>query len=73
MTITEIIKRPICRLFGHRIFTEMYAERILHNRKHRYNVTQEEICSRCGHRHHTVLAKNLSRAELLKNGWFIER
>lgn len=62
------IKRLICRCIGHNEFEEVYAE-LYFNEK--YRVVRDIKCSRCGDISNEYLSGYLSRAELLKQGWFI--
>ncbi len=67
----------MCRLFGHRMYEEVFAERIhrIFQRGHPplYNVVQEHRCDRCGKYDRKILRSNIRRSQLLKEGWFIER
>lgn len=71
------LKRWICRLFGHRNYEEVFAERTIRyfSRKQLpvYMVVRELRCDRCGEVHREVLRSGLHRSQLLKEGWFIEQ
>ena len=73
------MKKLICRLFGHRDFEEVYAVKRIsfgnHNPEQgrKYDIIYDIRCSRCGRIERRVLRGNASRAELLKEGWFIEK
>lgn len=65
-----MIKKLICRLFGHVHVDEMYAAPLLNN-KRRYVVIKECNCARCGKNISFKMSNPMSRVELLKGGWFI--
>lgn len=75
--IKERMKRGICRLFGHRNYEEVFAERTIRFLPNKclpiYNVVRELRCDRCGKIYREVLRSGLHRAQLLKEGWFIEQ
>lgn len=66
----------MCRLFGHRMYEEIFAERFFRffykGGAPLYNVIQEHRCDRCGKCERKVLRSNIRRSQLLKEGWFIE-
>ncbi len=66
-----MIKKLICRLFGHLYVEEMYAAPLAEN-KRRYVVIRECNCARCGKNISFEMSEPKSRAELLYGGWFIE-
>lgn len=66
--IKSKILRLICKLFGHYYIHEKYA--IKTNR--RYRIFEKEYCVRCGQLKKISASCSLSRAEMLKRGWFIE-
>jgi hypothetical protein len=66
-----MIKKLICKLFGHVRIEEMYAAPLLNN-KHRYVVIKECNCTRCGKNISFEMSEPMSRAELLQDGWFIQ-
>ncbi|MBF1486940.1 MAG: hypothetical protein HXN79_01255 [Prevotella pallens] len=66
-----MIKKLICNLFGHVYVEEMYAAPLLNN-KHRYVVIKECNCVRCGKNISFKMSDPMSRAELLKESWFIK-
>lgn len=66
-----MIKKLICNLFGHVYVEEMYAAPLLNN-KHRYVVIKECNCVRCGKNISFKMSVPMSRAELLKESWFIK-
>lgn len=66
-----MIKKLICRLFGHVYVEGMYAAPLLRP-KHKYVVIKECNCARCGKNLSFEMTEPKSRAELLKEGWFIE-
>lgn len=70
-TIKIMIKKLICRLFGHVHVEEMYAAPLLRP-KRKYVVIKECNCSRCGENLSFEMTEPKSRAELLKEGWFIK-
>ena len=60
--------RSMCRLFGHQEVEEVFAVRC-HSR---YDGISKVVCPRCGEvLEEKMLFRQLSRAELLKQGWFI--
>lgn len=78
------MKKLICRLFGHRTHTVQYAQRYAaygrggskwrrDHPKNKYAVIHETECTRCGRIDRLEFGHGLSRAELLKAGFFIEK
>ncbi|MEZ3475304.1 MAG: hypothetical protein K1V79_00035 [Alistipes sp.] len=67
----------MCRLFGHRMYEEVFAERRYsfssRFRPLLYSVILEHRCERCSKCERKVLRSNIRRSQLLKEGWFIER
>ena len=64
------VKKLICKYFGHQEVEEVFAVRCCK----KYDGVSKTVCSRCGEElEWKSLFKQLSRAELLKNGWFIEK
>ena len=76
----RFFKRLICRIFGHRNFVEVSAVPYFayrgHGHRHydkvRYAIIERTICERCGDEYIRILANGLSRAQMLKEGWFVE-
>lgn len=66
-----MIKKLICRLFGHVHVEEMYAAPLLDNER-RYVVIRECNCVRCGKNISFEMSEPKSRAELLQGGWLIK-
>lgn len=66
-----MIKKLICRLFGHVHVDEMYAAPLV-VKERRYVVIKECKCARCGEIISFEKSEPKSRAELLKGGWFIK-
>jgi len=66
-----MIKKLICRLFGHVHVEEMYAAPLAENER-RYVVIKECNCARCGQNISFEMSEPMSRAELLSCGWFIK-
>lgn len=66
-----MIKKLICRLFGHVHVEEMYAAPLADN-KRRYVVIKECNCARCGENISFEMSEPMSRVELLNGGWFIK-
>lgn len=66
-----MIKKLICRLFGHVHVEEMYAAP-LGDKERRYIVIKECNCTRCGKNISFVESEPKSRAQLLQEGWFVE-
>lgn len=66
-----MMKKLICRLFGHVYVKEMYAAPLLDNER-RYVVIRECNCARCGENISFEMSDPISRAELLQGGWFIK-
>lgn len=66
-----MIKKLICRLFGHVHIEEMYAAPIAYN-KHKYVIIKEVNCARCGESINFQMTDPLSRAQMLQEGWFIQ-
>lgn len=73
----QTLKRWMCRLFGHRMYEEVYAERLHRFSQSRhtplYNVVVEHRCDRCGECDRTILRFCIRRSQLLKEGWFFEQ
>ena len=72
----QTIKKWMCRLFGHRMYEEVYAERVygwFFKGAPLYNVVRSHTCERCGKTHRRVLCSGIRRSQLLKEGWFIEQ
>ena len=77
------IKKLICRIFGHRLVTEVYAVRCDHifgppvskgkKTERLWRVFTEKVCDRCGEREIISISEPLRRSEMLKRGWFIEK
>lgn len=71
------MKRLFCRLFGHDMYTEVYAERRTAYRKRQpiafYRVIERTYCERCGFQRMEIVSGWMRRAELLQRGWFIEK
>lgn len=63
-----MIKKLICRLFGHVHVEEMYAAPLV-DKERRYVVIKECNCHRCGKNISFEMSKPMSRAELLQGGW----
>lgn len=66
-----MIKKLICRLFGHVYVEEMYAAPLAENER-KYVVIKECNCARCGKNISFEESEPMSRAQLLQEGWFIE-
>ena len=66
-----MIKKLICKLFGHVHVEEVYAAPLL-NYKSRYVVIKECNCARCRKNISFKMSDPMSRAELLKESWFIK-
>lgn len=66
-----MIKKLICRLFGHVHVEEMYAAPLV-DKERRYVVIKECNCARCGKNISFEASEPMSRAELLQGGWFIK-
>lgn len=66
-----MIKKLICRLFGHVHIEEMYAAPLV-DKEHRYVVIKECNCARCGKNISFEESEPNSRAQLLQDGWFVE-
>lgn len=76
----ERIKKLMCRLFGHKMFYEVYAvptDKLFGydapRKGNLYIVFERHVCDRCGHSTITQLTPPLHRSELLRQGWFIEK
>lgn len=58
----------MCRLFGHQEIEEVFAVRWCK----KYDGISKTVCPRCGEvLEEKMIFRQLSRAELLKQGWFI--
>lgn len=73
----RFFKRLICRIFGHKRYREVFAESYVAGYKHgivkvRYNIFEHTFCERCGDYSYKLIAGGLSRAQMLKEGWFVE-
>ena len=62
-----MIKKLICRLFGHVHVEEMYAAPLV-DKEHRYVVIKECNCARCGKNISFEMSEPMSRKEF-KAGW----
>lgn len=71
------VKKLMCRIFGHSLIRikEVYAFPVYRRRKPvRYIVVEETRCSRCGELvKRKEISREMTRNELLRNGWFIEQ
>ena len=68
--LKDILKRRICKRFGHDIVEEVYAVRY---KDGKYRVRVRQQCFRCGTELESrYISEEMSRAELLKRCWFIE-
>lgn len=71
-------RKLVCKVFGHRVYTEKFAVRcnwlwVHHGFTPRYDIVERTVCERCGHVvSYKVLVEGISRAQMLKEGWFIE-
>ncbi len=66
-----MIKKLICKLFGHVHVEEMYAAPLI-EKERRYVVIKECNCARCGKNISFEESEPKSRAQLLRGGWFIK-
>lgn len=66
-----MIKKLICKLFGHVHVEEMYAAPLV-EKERRYVVIKECNCARCGKNISFEASEPMSRVELLKEGWFVQ-
>ena len=66
-----MIKKLICRLFGHVHVEEMYAAPLV-DKERRSVVIKECNCHRCGKNISFEESEPMSRAQLLQEGWFVE-
>lgn len=66
-----MIKKLICRLFGHVHVEEMYAAPLF-KPKQKYVVIKECNCARCGTNISFEMSEPKSRVQLLQEGWFIK-
>ena len=66
-----MIKKLICRLFGHVHVEEMYAAPLV-DKERRYVVIKECNCARCGENISFEMSEPKSRAQLLQEGWFVQ-
>jgi len=66
-----MIKKLICRLFGHVHVEEMYAAPLAENER-KYVVIKACNCVRCGENISFEMSEPKTRAELLQGGWFIK-
>ena len=66
-----MIKKLICKLFGHVYVKEVYAAPLMHN-PHRWGVIKKVKCARCGECINFLISEPKSRAQLLQEGWFIQ-
>ncbi|WP_304726850.1 hypothetical protein [uncultured Alistipes sp.] len=73
----KLLKEWRCRLFGHRMYEEVFAERrysfVARSRMPLYRVVREHRCDRCDKCDRKILRSDIRRSQLLKEGWFIER
>ena len=66
-----MIKKLICRLFGHVHIEEMYAAPLI-DKERRYVVIKECNCARCGENISFKMSDPKSRVQMLQEGWFIQ-
>ncbi|MBF1450938.1 hypothetical protein [Prevotella pallens] len=66
-----MIKKLICKLFGHVRVEEMYAAPLVNN-KRRYVVIKECNCARCGKNISFEMTEPMSRVQMLQESWFIK-
>ena len=66
-----MMKKLICRLFGHVHVEEMYAAPLANNER-RYVVIKECNCFRCGKNISFEMSEPKSRTQMLQEGWFIK-
>lgn len=74
--MTQKTKKLICRIFGHSelVTIERYAIKKDSVEKPRYDVVEDTYCQRCGELlKRELVAQNLSRAQMLQEGWFITK
>ena len=65
------LKELVCRWFGHKVYVERFAIKVSH---YRYHIVERRFCDRCGKELESkLLAENISRAQMLHDGWFIEK
>lgn len=64
-----MIKKFICKLFGHVHVEEMYAAPLAYQ-EHRYVVIKECNCARCGKNISFKMGEPMSRVQMLQEGWF---
>lgn len=64
------LQRLLCKLFGHKMYVEKFAQRGWDNR---YTIYERKYCDRCGYVHNEIIKNGISRAQMLKDGWFIEK
>ena len=68
------LKILYCKYFGHNWYDSTFARLSYdNNKKKRYDIIKSEHCPRCGEYHEITIAKHLSRAALLNQGWFVEQ
>ena len=71
------INKLLCRLFGHTLYEEEYAERrTTYRHRHPiyfYRIIHRTYCPRCGFEVQEVRSRWMRRSEMLKEGWFIEK
>ena len=75
-------KKLICKIFGHKMFKEVYAvrcnkfcgfpESTSKKASKLWRIVEKEICERCGESY-VAYSSPLRRSEMLKRGWFIEK
>ena len=65
-----MIKKLICRLFGHEVVEEVYVTTA--GKPRMYYVCREEKCLRCGKTISFQMSDPKRRSTLLQEGWFIE-
>lgn len=52
------------------MYVEKFAQRGWDNR---YTIYERKYCDRCGYVHNEIIKNGISRAQMLKDGWFIEK
>lgn len=79
MKLKQKIKKWQCRLFGHKLYEEVYCTPTSHffgkdfpRSQYYYVVIRHVYCERCGMEHTEFISRPMRRSDLLREGWFIQ-
>lgn len=79
MKLKQKYKKWLCRLFGHKLYDEVYCTPTSNffgtdfpRSKYYYVVVRRVYSERCGEVHTEFMSRPMRRSELLREGWFIQ-